>query len=146
MRKTIHILIIAILSTSCLSNPKYNLDEGDVVLKGYFYRVDSTKHLFIYHFKSDSIDGVFAKPSKKNIKKNQVTNYKKIKINNNYKLVLSKQLYNSINLKNLRESIYMDSILIWDTNMKKEYFLDCKNIEGDLINEKFTIKKNQVTV
>ncbi len=141
MRNIILIILLTVISTSCLSKFSYNVNQEDILLRGSFYKIDTTKNLFIYHFKSDTIDGIFVKPIKDTIQ-NKTIAYKKVRTNKIYKLILTQQFYSgSLNINNSQESIYMDDLLIWNNHMNKTYFLDCKNIKGGLIDNKFQITK-----
>lgn len=141
MKKLILIILFTFIYIGYFGQKKinYEITKGKVVLKAYFFKIDTLQNLYTYHFKSDSIEGIFTKPINKNFSS---SNYKRIKLNKKYILILNKQLYDAhVNLKNLNESIYEDDILIWKTGMKSQYFTDCENIKGGLINTKFTLTK-----
>ncbi len=141
MKKVTFIILLMFIYQGCLSQKvKYRTAEGTLVLKGYFFKIDTLKNFYTYHFKSDSIEGIFTKSIGQNFNN---PNFKDIKLHKKYTLILNKQLYaGSMNFNNLKESIYEDNILIWKTGMKSQYFTDCENIKGGKINQNFTLSKD----
>lgn len=139
--KRILLLLIFVIFASCISrnNERYILDEGTVVLKAKFFRIETTNGLYIYHFKNDSIEGVFSDFSDNDLTN---SNFKEIKLNKQYTLVLSKQLsYGYTKIEDIYETIIDNDILIWKTGMKSKYFTGCQNIAGNKINTHFTMIK-----
>jgi hypothetical protein len=141
MKKLITI-ITPFLLFSCISrdHQKYVLHDHTVILKGKFFKIDSANQIFIYHFKNDTIEGVFTSFNDKNFKN---PNYKKIKLNKKYTLVLNKEVrFASCFLPDNFENSYTENdILIWEPSMKSQYFVSCSNITANKINPRFTLLK-----
>jgi len=141
MKKTIAILSLLFL-VNCISrnNEKYVLRDHHVILKAKFNKVDSYEGFLLYHFRNDSIEGVFISNNDKNFKS---PNYKKIKLNKKYTLILSKQIIASRRtVGEIDQTIITDKgVLIWKTGMKAKYFESCENIIADKINPRFTLLK-----
>lgn len=138
MKKIIFLFFIILLQ-SCLSrkSTEYAL-RGQTILKAKFFKIQTINNLHIYHFKNDSIEGVFAKVVDSNFVNK---NFKKIQLNKNYTLILQKEIYASTRTEIGIESYTDNGILIWQTGMKSSYFVDCENIVGDKINPRFTLLK-----
>lgn len=77
MKKLITILPLLFL-LNCISrnSERYVLSDNTVILKGKFSRIDSANNIFVYHFKSDTIEAVFTSFTDKDFKN---PNYKKNK-------------------------------------------------------------------
>ena len=79
-----------------------------------------------------SIEGVFSAPIVEDFAN---PNFKEIKLNKKYILVLSKQIsYGRTKIENIYQTIIDNDFLIWQTGMKSKYFTDCQNIVGNKIN------------
>lgn len=139
--KRIPILLILVIVTSCISrnNERYILDEGTVILEAKFFKIETINGLLIYHFKNDSIEGVFSDFIDDDLPN---ANYKEIELNKKYALVLTKEVFNGSFIPENVEHEYTDNnVLIWKTGMKSKYFTGCKNIMGNKINPRFTMIK-----
>jgi PBP1b-binding outer membrane lipoprotein LpoB len=138
MKKAV-LLFYIILLQGCISRKSTEYDlRGQTILKAKFFKIQTINNLHIYHFKNDSIEGVFPKVVDSSfINKN----FKKIKLNKNYTLILQKEIYANTRTEIDIESFTDNGILIWKTGMKSSYFVDCENIVGDQINPRFTLLK-----
>lgn len=138
MKKPVFLFFIILLQ-GCIprKSTEYAL-RGQTVLKAKFFKIQTINNLHIYHFKNDSIEGVFAK-AVDSIFTNK--NFKKIKLNKNYTLILQKEIYANTRTEIDIESFTHNGIQIWKTGMKSSYFVDCENIVGDQINPRFTLLK-----
>ncbi|MFC6267859.1 hypothetical protein [Frigoriflavimonas asaccharolytica] len=140
--KKILLLLTLIIFTSCISrnNEKYVLNESTVILRAKFFKIETKNGIHIYHFKNDAIEGVFVKASDSILTN---SNFRKIKLNKKYTLVLNKQLsYASCFGTETEEVSYTENnVLVWQTGMKSSYFVDCENIIGKKINPRFTLIK-----
>ena len=139
--KKLLLLITFIFFTSCISrnNEKYVLNEGIAIVKAEFFKIETKKGIHIYHFKNDSIEGVFVEPIVEDFTN---PNFKEIKLNKKYTLVLSKQIsYGHRKIENTYQTIIDNDFLIWQTGMKSKYFTGCENITGNKINPRFTMIK-----
>lgn len=137
----ISFFLLLLINCNSISSEKYLIKPSTVILKGQFFKIDSINNLYIYHFKNDSIEGVFSKGISKDFKKQ---NFKKIKLHTTYTLVLQKEINSSshFDLLNTKETYIDNDILIWQTGMKSKYFIDCYNIFGNQINTKFILVKD----
>lgn len=134
-------VLLLLINCNSISSEKYLIKPSTVILKGKFFKIDSINNLYIYHFKNDSIEGVFSKGINENFK-NQ--NFKKIKLHTTYTLVLQKEVHSLSHFEILdTKDTYIDNdILIWQTGMKSKYFIDCYNISGNQINTRFILVKD----
>lgn len=142
MIKKLIFFIILIQFVNCVprKNSKYVLNDSTYITKAKFFNIESKNGLYIYHFKTDSIEGVFTKQIDSNfINKN----YQKIKLNKTYTLVLKKNIqYASCVTTEEIETTYIENgIVIWTPGMKSKYFTDCQNVENIQINPRFTLLK-----
>ncbi|MFP3593742.1 hypothetical protein [Chryseobacterium sp. SIMBA_038] len=141
MKKLITILPLLFL-LNCISrnSERYVLSDHTVILKGKFFRIDSANNIFVYHFKSDTIEAVFTSFNDKDFKS---PNYKKIKLHKNYTLVLNREVRyaNCFQPDSSEESYTENNILVWKTGMKSQYFVSCSNITANKINPRFTLLK-----
>lgn len=139
MKKLIIIIILSLL-TSCISrkNTEYILHGNYVLTKTKFFKIETKNGIHIYHFKNDSIEGVFTKMVDNSFVNK---NYSKIRLNKKYTLYLQKQVYANLRIEIHEETITDNDILIWKTGMKSQYFVDCENITGNQINPRFTLLK-----
>ena len=134
--------MILVIVTSCISrnNERYILDEGTVILEAKFFKIETINGIHIFHFKNDSMEGVFVKVADSS---RTDSNFRKIKLNKTYTLVLNKQLsYASCFGTDSEVVSYTENnILVWKTGMKSSYFVDCENIIDKKINPRFTMIK-----
>lgn len=140
MMKKLTMFIVLSILTACISrkNTEYILHGNYVLTKAKFFKIETKNGIHIFHFKNDSIEGVFTKAVNTNfINKN----YRKIKLNRKYTLFLYKQMYANLRTEIGEETITDNDILIWKTGMKSQYFVDCENITGNQINPRFTLIK-----
>lgn len=61
--KKLLLLLTFIIFTSCISrnNEKYVLNEGTAIVKAEFFKIETKNGIHIYHFKNDSMEGIFVK-------------------------------------------------------------------------------------
>ncbi|MFL9832889.1 hypothetical protein [Chryseobacterium terrae] len=139
MRKLIFLLILS-LFINCISikNTEYILHGNYVLTKAKFFKIETKNGIHIFHFKNDSIEGVFTKVVDTSFANK---NYRKIKLNKKYTLYLQKQVYANLRTEIGQETIIDNDILIWKTGMKSQHFVDCENITGNQINPRFTLLK-----
>lgn len=139
LKKFILLLILSII-TSCIprKNTQYVLHGNYVLTKAKFFKIETKNGIHIFHFKNDSIEGIFTKVIDTNFANK---NYRKIKLNKKYTLYLQKQVYANLKTEIGQETIIDNDILIWKTGMKSQYFVDCENITGNQINPRFTLLK-----
>lgn len=140
MLKNLILILILSLITSCISrkNTQYVLHGNYVLTKAKFFKIETKNGIHIFHFKNDSIEGVFTKIIDTNFANK---NYRKIKLNKKYTLYLQKQVYANLRTEIGQETIIDNDILIWKTGMKSQHFVDCENITGNQINPRFTLLK-----
>lgn len=141
MLKNFILLLTLSIITSCIprKNTQYVLHEDYVLTKAKFFKIETKNGIHIFHFKNDSIEGVFTKVIDTNFASK---NYRKIKLNKKYTLYLQKQVYANLRTEIGQETIIDNDILIWKTGMKSQHFVDCENITGNQINPRFTLLKH----
>lgn len=139
MKKLLIIIILSFL-TNCISrkNTEYILHGNYVLTKAKFFKIETKNGIHIFHFKNNSIEGVFTKVVETNFANK---NYSKIRLNKKYTLYLQKQVYADLRTEIVQEKIIDNDILIWKTGMKSQHFVDCENVTGDYINSRFTLLK-----
>lgn len=138
MLKNFILLFILSIITSCISrkNTQYVLHGNYVLIKAKFFKIETKNGIHIFHFKNDSVEGVFTKVIDTSFANK---NYRKIKLNKKYTLYLQKQVYANLRTEIGQETIIDNGILIWKTGMKSQHFVDCENITGNQINPRFTL-------
>ena len=137
--KRIPFLLVFVIFASCVSrnSEKYVLNISTIIVKAKFFKIETKNGIHIFHFKNDSMEGVFVKVADSS---RTDSNFRKIKLNEKYTLVLSKQLSYG-NTDNVEYNFTDNGVLIWKTGMKSKYFTGCKNIVGNKINPRFTMIK-----
>jgi hypothetical protein len=140
MMKKLIFFIILIQFVNCVprKNTEYPLRGNYAIVKAKFTKIENQNGLHIFHFKNDSIEGVFTKVVDTSFTNK---NYRKIKLNKKYILFLQKQIYANLRTEIGEETIIENDILVWKTAMKSQHFVDCENITGDYINPRFTLLK-----
>lgn len=140
MKKIITIVTVLILFPSCISrkNTEYVLQGNYVLTKAKFFRIENKNGIYIFHFRNDSIEGVFTKVVEPDLTNK---NYREIKLNKRYTLLLYKQMYANLRTEIGEKTIIDNDILIWKTGMKSQHFVDCENVTGNKINPRFTLLK-----
>lgn len=140
MVKKFILVIILSLITSCISREKtqYILHGNYVLTKAKFFKIETKNGIHIFHFKNDSIEGVFTKAIDNSFANKS---YQKIKLNKKYTLFLQKQMYANLRTKVQDTQIIENNIVIWKNGMKSQHFVDCENITGNQINPRFTLLK-----
>lgn len=137
-----NIILILILSffTSCISrkNTEYILHGNYVLTKAKFFKIETKNGIHIFHFKNDSIEGVFTKMVDTGFVNK---NYRKIRLHKKYTLFLQKQIYANLRTEIQETEIIDNNIVVWKSGMKYEYFVDCENVTGNQINPRFTLLK-----
>ncbi|KQS92291.1 hypothetical protein [Chryseobacterium sp. Leaf394] len=138
MKKLLFLLILS-LFTNCISrkNTEYILRGNYFLTKAKFFDIETKNGIHIFHFKNDSIEGVFTKVVDTAFANK---NYRKIKLHKNYTLFLQKQMYSGHHRTTLG-SMTISNIVVWDEGMNSEFFEDCENITGNQINPRFTLIK-----
>lgn len=140
MVKKFILVIILSLITSCISREKtqYILHGNYVLTKAKFFKIETKNGIHIFHFKNDSIEGVFTKAIDNSFANKS---YQKIKLNKKYTLFLQKQMYANLRTEVQDTQIIENNIIIWKNGMKSQHFVDCENITGNQINPRFTLLK-----
>jgi len=140
MVKKFILVIILSLITSCISREKtqYILHGNYVLTKAKFFKIETKNGIHIFHFKNDSIEGVFTKAIDNSFANKS---YQKIKLNKKYTLFLQKQMYANVRTEVPDTQIIENNIVIWKNGMKSQHFVDCENITGNQINPRFTLLK-----
>jgi len=140
MVKKFILVIILSLIKSCISREKtqYILHGNYVLTKAKFFKIETKNGIHIFHFKNDSIEGVFTKAIDNSFANKS---YQKIKLNKKYTLFLQKQMYANLKTKVQDTQIIENNIIIWKNGMKSQHFVDCENITGNQINPRFTLLK-----
>jgi hypothetical protein len=143
MMKNIILILIVSFFTSCISRneTQYVLRDNTFIMKAKFFKIETKNGIHIFHFKNDSIEGVFVKAVDSNFVHK---NYLPIKLNRSYNLVLNKEMQyaNCFNNGMPLETTYVENdILVWEPSMKSKYFTGCENIIGNMVNPRFTILK-----
>lgn len=140
MVKNFILVIILSLITSCISREKtqYILHGNYVLTKAKFFKIETKNGIHIFHFKNDSIEGVFTKAIDNSFANKS---YQKIKLNKKYTLFLQKQMYANLRTEVQDTQIIENNIVIWKNGMKSQHFVDCENITGNQINPRFTLLK-----
>lgn len=137
MKKLI-IFFILFLLTSCIprKNMEYVFRSNYAIVKVKFTKIETKNGIHIFHFKNDSIDGVFVKDvDYKFINKN----FQKIKLNKKYTVILPKNLPDPHRIR--LGGMTINNIKVWDDSMNSEFFEDCLNVTGNQINPRFTLLK-----
>lgn len=126
--------------TNCISRneTQYVLQDNTVITKAKFFKIETKNGIHIFHFKNDSIEGVFVKAIDSNFVHK---NYCPIKLNKKYTLILYKELYTNLRTEVINTKIVENDIIVWKLGMKSEYFVDCENVTGNMINPRFTLLK-----
>jgi hypothetical protein len=139
MKKLIFLLILS-LFTNCISrkNTEYILNGNYVLTKAKFFKIETKNGIHIFHFKNDSIEGVFTKIVDTSFVNK---NYRKIRLNKKYTLFLQKQIYPNLRTEIQESQIIDNNIVVWKNGMKSQYFVDCENVTGNQINPRFTLIK-----
>lgn len=139
MKKLIFLLVLS-LFTNCISrkNTEYILNGNYVLTKAKFFKIETKNGIHIFHFKNDSIEGVFTKMVDTSFMNK---NYRKIRLNKKYTLFLQKQIYANLRTEIQESQIIDNNIVIWKSGMKSKYFVDCENVTGNQINPRFTLIK-----
>ncbi|MBD3906353.1 hypothetical protein NAL32_16835 [Chryseobacterium sp. Ch-15] len=134
------LILILSLITSCISrkNTQYVLNGNYVLTKAKFFKIETKNGIHIFHFKNDSIEGVFTKVVDTSFANE---NYRKIKLNKKYTLYLQKQVYANLRTQVQDTQIIENNIVVWKDEMKSQHFVDCENITGNQINPRFTLLK-----
>lgn len=140
MKNIISVLIVSFF-TSCISRneTQYVLRDNTVITKAKFFKIETKNGIHIFHFKNDSIEGVFVKAIDSNFVHK---NYLPIKLNKSYNLILNKEMQyaNCFNNGMSLETTYIENdIIVWEPGMKSKYFISCENITGNKINPRFTL-------
>lgn len=140
MLKNLILILILSLITSCVSrkNTQYVLHGNYVLTKAKFFKIETKNGIHIFHFKNDSIEGVFTKVVDTSFANK---NYRKIKLNKKYTLYLQKQIYANLRTQVQDTQIIENNIVVWKNGMKSQHFVDCENITGNQINPRFTLLK-----
>lgn len=140
MLKNLILILILSLITSCISrkNTQYVLNGNYVLTKAKFFKIETKNGIHIFHFKNDSIEGVFTKVVDASFTNK---NYRKIKLNKKYTLYLQKQIYANLRTQVQETQIIENNIVVWKDGMKSQHFVDCENITGNQINPRFTLLK-----
>lgn len=140
MLKKLLLFLILSLFTNCISrkNTEYVLQGNYLLTKARFFKIETKNGIHIFHFKNDSIEGVFTKVMDTSFVNK---NYQKIKLNKKYTLFLQKQVYANLRTEFQETQIIDNNIVIWKNGMKSQYFNDCENIVGNQINPRFTLLK-----
>jgi len=138
MLKNLILILILSLIINCISrkHTQYVLHGNYVLTKAKFFKIETKNGIHIFHFKNDSIEGIFTKVVDTSFTNK---NYRGIKLNKKYTLYLQKQVYTNLRTEIGQETIIDNGILIWKTGMKSQHFVDCENITGNLINPRFTL-------
>lgn len=139
MRNIILIMIVSFF-TNCISRneTQYVLRDNTVITKAKFFKIETKNGIHIFHFKNDSIEGVFTKMVDTSFVNK---NYRRIRLNRKYTLFLQKEIYANLRTEIQETEITDNNIIVWKPGMKAEYFVDCENITGDMINPRFTLLK-----
>lgn len=92
MLKNFILLLTLSMITSCIprKNTQYVLHGNYVLTKAKFFKIETKNGIHIFHFKNDSIEGIFTKVIDTNFVNK---NYRKIRLNKKYTLLLQKQIY-----------------------------------------------------
>jgi len=139
LKKFILLLILSII-TSCIprKNTQYVLHGNYVLTKAKFLKIETKNGIHIFHFKNDSIEGIFTK-----VVDNSFVNkdYRRIRLNKKYTLFLKKQVYANLRTEIQETEIIDNNIVVWKNGMKSQHFVDCENITGNQINPRFTLLK-----
>ncbi|WP_435525489.1 hypothetical protein [Chryseobacterium indoltheticum] len=139
LKNFILILTLSII-TSCIprKNTQYVLHGNYVLTKAKFFKIETKNGIHIFHFKNDSIEGVFTKVVDASFSNK---NYRKIKLNKKYTLYLQKQIYANLRTQVQDTQIIENNIVVWKNGMKSQHFVDCENITGNQINPRFILLK-----
>ena len=140
MLKNFILLLTLSMITSCIprKNTQYVLHGNYVLTKAKFFKIETKNGIHIFHFKNDSIDGIFTKVIDTNFVNK---NYRKIRLNKKYPLFLQKQIYANLRTEIQETEIIDNNIVVWKNGMKSQHFVDCENITGNQINPRFTLLK-----
>lgn len=140
MLKNFILLLTLSIITSCIprKNTQYVLHGDYVLTKAKFFKIETKNGIHIFHFKNDSIEGIFTKVIDTNFVNK---NYRKIRLNKKYTLLLQKQIYANLRTEIQQTEIIDNNIVVWKNGMKSQHFVDCENITGNQINPRFTLLK-----
>jgi len=138
--KILIVLLIVSLFSNCISrkNTEYVLSGNYKLIKAKFFDIQTKNGIHIFHFRNDSIEGVFTKVIDTAFVNK---NYRKIKLNKTYTLFLQKQLYTNVRTEEHTLKILENNIVIWKSGMVSQHYVDCENITGNQINPRFTLVK-----
>lgn len=140
MLKNFILLLTLSMITSCIprKNTQYVLHGNYVLTKAKFFKIETKNGIHIFHFKNDSIEGIFTKVIDTTFVNK---NYRKIRLNKKYPLFLQKQIYANLRTEIQETEIIDNNIVVWKNGMKSQHFVDCENITGNQINPRFTLLK-----
>lgn len=130
--KKIYLIIafICLIQCNVKKNVKY-FDTRFSAINAKIYKIEEKNNMYVYHFKSDTLRGVFAKEKKCNL--STITSWEKVKLNKNYRLILDPMI-----IANKRSSgldITINGDFVWSSDMDETYYENCNNICGDKIYE-----------
>lgn len=137
MKKLI-IFFVLLLLTSCIprKNTEYVFRDNYAIVKAEFTKIETKNGIHIFHFKNDSIEGIFVKSINYKFSNK---NFHKIKLNKKYNLILPMNLPDPHKTK--LGGMTINNIKVWDDSMNSEFFEDCLNVTGNQINPRFTLLK-----
>jgi len=131
MKTILKLIIACICFIECQSQQKQKVvDNKYEIIIAKFYKIEEKTKNYVYHFKNDSIDGVFVQKKDCNIRNNS---WRKIKLNKNYKLLLNR--FNSFSTRSSGFSIDRDGDYEWNSDMEIVLFNYCGNVCGNRIYE-----------
>ena len=106
----------------------YNTEYTQI--EAVIFNIEEKQNTFVYHFKNDSIEGVFAVEKNCKVKSKL---WKNVELNKKYKLVLVELLV--ANTRSDSRTMHINGDFVWDSSMKSIFYWDCKNICGKKIYE-----------
>lgn len=131
MKNLTLIIILLVSFFQCTSQKQIEyFDTRYKIVKAKIFKIEEKKNIYVYHFKSGKMRGVFAR-EKSCLRDTKL--WKNIILNNNYNLILHQPINTNLRSAGIIETL--NDEFVWDSDMKEIYYDDCKNIFGNKIYE-----------
>lgn len=130
--KNLTLIIILLVSFFQCTSQKQNeyFDTRYKIVKAKILKIEEKNNIYVYHFKSGKMMGIFAKEKSCS---RDTKSWKNIILNHNYNLILHQPINTNLRSAGIIETL--NGEFVWDSDMKEIYYDNCKNICGNKIYE-----------
>ena len=131
MKNLTLIIILLVSFFQCTSQKQSEyFDTRYKIVKAKILKIEEKNSIYVYHFKSGKMIGIFAK-EKSCLR--DTKSWKNIILNQNYNLILHQPINANLRSAGIIETL--NGEFVWDSDMREIYYDDCKNICGNKIYE-----------